>query len=152
MKIVFRLFTANYILAVLILPYISLAQTSSANLSGLNTNVGGFIENKGQVTDQFHHANSSVKYLLQEAGMNIQLRNNGFSYDTYEILSDTKKLKSKIDFVKNDLSIDSTKYRFHRVDIEFTGSNFSPVIHTSGKSAAYTLFYGPGHDCKNRQS
>ena len=146
MKIVFRLFTANYILAVLILPYISLAQTSSANLSGLNTNVGGFIENKGQVTDQFHHANSSVKYLLQEAGMNVQLKSNGFSYDTYEILSDVKQSKSKINFLKNDFPKDSTKYRFHRVDIDFPGSNISPLISTSGKSAAYTLFYGPGRN------
>jgi len=43
-----------------------------------------FIENKGQITDQYGHPNGSVRFLLPGLnGMNVQLRSNGFSYDTY---------------------------------------------------------------------
>lgn len=57
---------------------------AAAFLPALKT---GFTENKGQVYDQFHKSNKDVKYILHAAGMNIQLRKNSFSYDTYEMPS-----------------------------------------------------------------
>ena len=46
----------------------------------------GFIENKGQIVDQNGRKNNAVKYLLNTNGLNVQLRQNGFSYDVYETI------------------------------------------------------------------
>src|ERR1017187_1996669 len=43
----------------------------------------GFTENKGQIVDQDYKPNPAVKYLLCSPGFNVQLRQSGFSYDTY---------------------------------------------------------------------
>src|SRR5690606_30946026 len=63
----------------------------------------GFIENKGQIVDQQNNANPQVLYLLNNEGMNVQLRKTGFSYDSY--------------------TRDSLTYRFHRVDVELLNCN-----------------------------
>src|SRR5437867_2949784 len=70
----------------------------------ISTKSSGFIENAGQIIDQFGAKNKSVLYLLAGTGLNIQLHKSGFSYDTWK---------------KND----SLKCQFHRVDIEFIGCN-----------------------------
>ena len=44
-----------------------------------------FIENKGQIVDQNGKPNDNVLYLLNTSGLNVQLREDGFSYDIYEI-------------------------------------------------------------------
>ncbi len=44
----------------------------------------GFKENKGQIIDQNGKPNDAVKYLLNSAGLNVQIKTNGFSYDIYE--------------------------------------------------------------------
>ncbi|KAA0993385.1 DUF7948 domain-containing protein [Dyadobacter aurulentus] len=64
----------------------------------------GFVENKGQLVDQDGKANGRVKYLLQNGPLHVQLRQNGFSYDTYV----RKGVGSR---------------KFHRVDIELVGAN-----------------------------
>jgi hypothetical protein len=52
----------------------------------------GFIENKGQISDQFDKPNPEVKFLLSIGnGMNVQLKKNSFSYDTYKIEFKEKK-------------------------------------------------------------
>ncbi|MCU0319156.1 MAG: hypothetical protein MUE88_03660, partial [Flavobacteriales bacterium] len=48
-------------------------------------NSEGFTANKGQVHDQFGRPNQAVLYLSTGPGMNVQLRKNGFSYDTYSV-------------------------------------------------------------------
>ncbi|SDE43597.1 Por secretion system C-terminal sorting domain-containing protein [Dyadobacter soli] len=64
----------------------------------------GFVENKGQLVDQNGNANSQVKYLLQSGPLHVQLRQNGFSYDTY-------------------VRKGAGTRKFHRVDIELVGAN-----------------------------
>ena len=51
----------------------------------------GFKENKGQIIDQNGKPNNAVKFLLNTNGLNVQLKQNGFSYDIYE----TKKIPVK---------------------------------------------------------
>jgi hypothetical protein len=45
----------------------------------------GYIENKGQIGDQYGKPNQDVRFLILRAGLNIQLRSNGFSYDCYTV-------------------------------------------------------------------
>src|SRR5260221_9255303 len=94
----------------------------------------GFVENKGQITDQFKRKNAAVKFLLSlPGGLNIQLRNNGYSYDTYR-----KTDSSGINKAAN--------YSFHRVDIEFVGANPAPQILTQDTLPFHYTYNTAGND------
>jgi hypothetical protein len=69
----------------------------------------GFIENRGQIKDQFKQPNKQVRYLLPMDGLNVQLRTGGFSYDTY------------VRDAAGNLNI-------HRVDIEIVNANRSTQL------------------------
>ena len=107
----------------------------------LNFDRIGFIENNGQVEDQFHNTNSTVKYMLRLKGMNVQLKNNSFSYDTYDVLNGKPNEVEKSLLNDNKIKKDSTFYKFHRVDIQFPGANVTPKITAEGKSSTYTTYY-----------
>src|ERR1700741_5403760 len=79
----------------------------------------GFVENKGQILDQNKNSNSNVKFLLSQAGLNVQLTKTGFSYDTYKENS------------------------FHRIDIEFVNGNKSPKIIAMQELPGYINYYLP---------
>jgi len=105
----------------------------------------GFIENNGQLMNQFQQKNNGVKYLLNYYGMNIQLKKNSFSYDTYEIL-DGPAAAPKHDLINRKLKKpDSTIYHFHRIDIEFAGANPNPQIIPEEKSIYYSTYYTSGN-------
>ena len=129
-----------YFLSILIIPFVALSQQ--------NTKSTGFIENKGQIVDQKGNQNNTVKYLLNTNGLNIQLRNNGFSYDVYE----TKKHPIKKRGKKSNLSNFplekhtnepeySLEYIFHRVDIDFKNSNPNVALVSEEKSKDYDNYY-----------
>jgi hypothetical protein len=91
----------------------------------------GFIENKGQIVDEYGRTNSKVLYILNTNGLNVQLRKGGFSYDVYEPeLNAHSKLTS-----------DSIKYNFHRIDIDFLNSNPNAILKAEVKSADYDHYY-----------
>jgi len=105
----------------------------------------GFIENKGQLHDQFQKKNSEVRYLLHANGMNVQLKSNSFSYDTYKILH-SSPITSRHDLTNDRVKkTDSTIYNFHRVDIRFIGANPSPEIIAEDQSKNYFVYYSPGN-------
>lgn len=89
----------------------------------------GFIENKGQLTDLNGNSNTGIRYLLTMPGLNVQLRQNGFSYDTYaEHQQEGKQVR-----------------KFHRVDIDLVGINKHPHIVTAGRQQeVQTVVNGQG--------
>ncbi|RVT77407.1 T9SS type B sorting domain-containing protein [Flavobacterium sufflavum] len=113
----------------------------------------GFKENKGQIIDQNGNPNNSVKYLLNTNGLNVQLKQNGFSYDIYE----TKKIPIKQRIEENNTFSSITKndkktadytleYVFHRIDIDFVNSNPNAELISSEKSQDYDNYYNiPNH-------
>lgn len=103
-----------------------------------NTQISyGFIENKGQLRDQHGRNNNAVKYMLRNGSMNIQLKQNSFSYDTWRPVSGGVQMKvadpSKINFRKPE----RTAYHFERVDIQLVGANPLSEIVAEGKSPVY---------------
>lgn len=76
----------------------------------------GFIENKGQILDQYLKVNSDVKFLMHGYGYNLHLRKNGISYETISPLKN---------HVRNGLH---RPFKFSRVDVEFIGANKNPDI------------------------
>ena len=102
----------------------------------------GFIENKGQIIDQHNKPNPDVRYLLNMPGMNVQLKSNGFSYDAY-IIKTQKKAKHPSNFSGHLLDEDSFEMSsvFHRIDIEFIGSNASPELLAENPGDDYLNYY-----------
>ena len=123
---------------------VSYSKSYTENING-NTRQG-FIENKGQIIDQNNNLNPDVKYLFNSNGLNIQLKANGFSYDTYTIeknpLSKTNAINPLAD--KFQIPEEDLIYHFHRVDIEFIGSNINPQIITEQPSTYYYNYYTTG--------
>lgn len=104
-----------------------------------------FTENIGQIVDQDGKENKAVKYLFHSNGLNVQIKNEGFSYDVYEIqkIKKKKSKQKKNEFAavdKNKPEFD-LKYQFHRVDIDFVGANQAPQIVAEGKSEDYDNYY-----------
>jgi hypothetical protein len=62
------------------LALISLAK-SPTNPTFKTASASAFIENKGQIIDQNNKSNSSVLYLQNTPGFNVQLRRRGFFFD-----------------------------------------------------------------------
>lgn len=106
-----------------------------------------FYENKGQIVDQNGKANPDVKYLFHSAGLNVQLRTSGFSYDVYETKKTTNPNSSK--FRKEKAIESKTIYEdeflyenhYHRIDIELVNSNRNAILITEGKSKDYDNYY-----------
>lgn len=105
----------------------------------------GFIENKGQVHDQYNKPNNDVLYLLNTTGLNVQIKQTGFAYDTYVI---EKKAKQVDQLMTTDKSESLTKqdnfdytYKFHRIDIDLIGANPDAQIVAQQPLAGYTNYY-----------
>ena len=106
----------------------------------------GFIENKGQIHDQNFKANTAVKYLLSVPGMNIQLKQNSFSYDTYlveqkntETIRETDLAKLKRPAVENLQLVDALAYA------DVADGDFELVADAEGHAAfGRTVEFGEG--------
>lgn len=109
----------------------------------------GFIENKGQIVDQKGKPNDAVKYLLNTNGLNVQLRQNGFSYDVYETKKHPLSKKDKARLYSSSLEKGDTlknpnyklEYIYHRVDIDFENCNCNAELISEEKSKDYDNYY-----------
>jgi gliding motility-associated-like protein len=102
------------------------------------TNDYFFYENKGQIMDQDGKANPNVKYLFHSAGLNVQLRSNGFSYDVYQV---EKVSKNKTMKEGSSQESENFKYKYQRVDIDLINSNPNSEIISEDKSPDFENFY-----------
>ena len=114
-----------------------------------NNSKAFFYENKGQVVDQKGKENSKVKYLFNSPGLNVQLKNEGFSYDVYEVKRTLKKEKKQkkdaVSFKEQNLPEYDHNYQYHRIDIDFVNGNTHPEIIAKEQSADYDNYYNiPG--------
>src|SRR5690606_6201936 len=92
----------------LLYPFITLLFLASslhaADTPDLKLKPSGFVENCGQIMNQYNLENKDVNFIWATGkGLNVQLRNSGISFDTYH---------------KNGEQVS-----FHRLDMEFVGMN-----------------------------
>jgi len=108
--------------------------------------VKGFVENKGQILNQNNQLNSEIKFLLNGNELNVLLKKNSFSYDTYKV----KKIEKDSDLLNeiDDYEMDYYKsdsyefiYTFNRIDIEFLNANPNPEIIAENIQPSYQNFY-----------
>ncbi len=100
----------------------------------------GFIENRGQVCDQYGNRRTDLKYLFCGDGIKVQLKENSFSY---EVLGDAS-CASRSDL--NPESSQESEYRttFNRVDVELVGANPFPLAEAFDASPYYYNYVTPG--------
>jgi uncharacterized delta-60 repeat protein len=123
---------------------LSLASQTTASAQPTPRADRAYIENRGQIGDQHGKPNHDVRFLITRPGLNIQLRNNGFSYDSYvvercELPADsTERMLSDR---SRDRPAEDIAYHFHRVDIDLVGANPKPMITATGASQDYLNYY-----------
>jgi hypothetical protein len=101
-----------------------------------------YMENKGQFTDQNGKQVKDLKYYIQRPGLNIQLLNNSFSYESYHKISSTLLERPSLD-VTADKMQESDMISTHRVDIELVGCKDNPKILAEKMSIDYLNCYKP---------
>gem|GEM_PF-938224 len=107
-----------------------------------------FVENKGQIVDQYGKLNDDVLYLLNTSGLNVHLRKDGFSYDTYEIKQKENCKEDSIALTKGQRNFKQkscSEYVFHRVDFTFMNSNPNTKIELKNPSREYYNYYNIPH-------
>ena len=116
---------------------------SQNNTEPIKSPIGsfGFIENKGQIHDQHNQFNNDVKFLLSNAGFNVQLRTNGFSYDTYIVENNTRRSSIEDRHANKVKTPSPTKIKFHRVDIILLNANPAYKIIAEEKSNDYLIYF-----------
>ncbi|MEP7128050.1 MAG: hypothetical protein ABI729_04240, partial [Chitinophagales bacterium] len=101
----------------------------------------GFVENKGQVIDQRGNANGNVRFIFADKYFNLQLKEDGFSYELFEEklpqnLSESG-LKSGLPNESDDFEREEGKLQSHRIDVKVVGANLNAQI--SGESPTGTV-------------
>lgn len=116
----------------LILGYVPLqAQSNFVELQSF-----GFIENNGQLHDQYGQPADHVHFLWASArGLNVQLRESGLSYDTYHSVK-----PQDIPFYLNP-SPSAKKFKFQRIDLDLVGANKNSSITAANPAADKINFY-----------
>lgn len=109
------------------------------SMSGQTMQPYGFIENRGQIHAQDGSTAPAQFVYTAQGGLNVQIHAWGLSYDAYQVLRDTTIIDPK---TKEERKL-VRSYGFHRVDIDFPGSN--PQVQAQALSAAsdYLMYY-PG--------
>ncbi|MBT7995649.1 MAG: hypothetical protein HN691_12300, partial [Bacteroidetes bacterium] len=128
----------TYCLLFILFGPLHLIGQQAAKSNSVRNLYAGFIENKGQIYDQNFEPNPAVKYLLSLGnGLNVQLKANSFSYDTYIVEAEEKAeassfaeasdgKKDEMEMLRHPIdSIDNYEiiYHFHRIDIELINAN-----------------------------
>jgi hypothetical protein len=75
-----------------------------------------FIENKGQVLDQYGKENSEVLFIHHQNGLKVILRRSGFSYEYYQSNIENSVLNK---IVNDEYQNPSVEFLTHRIDFEF---------------------------------
>jgi gliding motility-associated-like protein len=104
----------------------SFSQKNGAHLSF------GFIQNKGQVIDQNNKKNERVKYLFPTGkGMNVQLKQDGFSYDFYRLNKSSGKTEKNVSG-KRQVIIPNDQISLSRIDVIFLNCNPDAELESGG--------------------
>ncbi|MDP1725655.1 MAG: SBBP repeat-containing protein [Bacteroidota bacterium] len=122
-----------------------LTSTASNPIAGVGQL--GFIENKGQILNQNKQLNKEVLYLYNGFGIQVLLKQNGFSYEL--IKTETSQANAVVQqnqkLTDMDIEVPAPATLFiHRVDISFVGSKQSGAIIAYEPAADFVNYYRPG--------
>ncbi len=126
MNLILRHFSFLFISALTLIPFQIIAGNNF-----------GFIENQGQILNQFRQPNSEVIYLYNQGNFQVQLKRNGFSYQL-------NKLNGKPNTNLNPKSINkdnNPEFSSHRIDFIFEMASKDFLILPSLPNSSHLNFY-----------
>lgn len=105
----------------------------------------GFVENQGQVVDQYQKATTEVEYIYSNGLFNLQLKKNGFSYELFQLAEkhNGKRSAKKFEYDPyRQTGDEENEFEFHssRVDVNFMGAS-APVLLPSDATGAVLNYY-----------
>lgn len=101
-----------------------------------------FMENRGQVRDQFGAPNPAVRYLLETPNNTVTLRHGGFSYDTYTVeREDGPSGETPYPATKRANVPLAITLHYHRVDVELVGSDPAAWMEPQRAEGSLANFY-----------
>ncbi len=102
----------------------------------------GYMENRGQMMDQNGQPNHAVRYLLHRPGLNLQLRDDGFSYDVYALEREALPASDPEAPFDRNAERGLSTYLLHRIDVRWNGTA-ATRIEAEGPSTEHLGFVGP---------
>jgi hypothetical protein len=121
--------------------------------SKLNTNAVLFIENKGQIKDQYKNPRTDIDFVLHGNGLNIFISAGHISYQfikSNNSKESAQKLKeyndSKFTFTKAYTSLSNQSYTLYRLDMELSGANINSAPQTGTPLVSKFNYYLSGSD------
>ncbi|MCY7409226.1 MAG: SBBP repeat-containing protein, partial [Chitinophagales bacterium] len=100
-----------------------------------------FIENKGQITDQFGNKNSEVQFLYHNGIFNLELKKDGFSYEIFEVQHSSTNFSEAGNNSFGNEEHPDLKVTANRIDVQFEGCNTNATIEATEKIDGYYNFY-----------
>ncbi|MEO5673595.1 MAG: SBBP repeat-containing protein [Chitinophagales bacterium] len=129
------LFCAFLILFVIKIPH-------AQQLNSFTISDKGFIKNEGQILDEKGRKNKEVKFLYAGKKFNIQLRQNGFSYEAFqEVRTNSIHNESGTTALTEGYIEGITRIISNRVDVNFKGANAHPALIAEDPSEALFNYY-----------
>jgi gliding motility-associated-like protein len=114
---------------VCLIPLVAYDQSDLITVGSASAKLPAFIENKGQILDQDQRPAQDLLYLLPLGnGLNVQLKRNSFSYDTYQSQASRETAHELL---------------FHRLDISFPGARPCPEVRATLQSPEKLHFTHP---------
>jgi hypothetical protein len=130
----------NRILILLLFLLFSLC-SYSANPKGSN----GFIENKGQLVDQYALPNPDVLFLYSGNGIRIQLRRSGYSYELFGLNGPMASASATCP-AETAAKLQGTFFQNYRVDVDFAGADGNPEVIREQQAPEYLNYYLDGEE------
>jgi hypothetical protein len=110
-----------------------------------------FIENKGQIKDQYKNARTDIDFVLHGNGLNIFISAGRISYQFIKGNASkdvARKLKeyndSKFTFTGAYTNISDQAYKLYRLDMELSGANFNSTPGVGTPNTSQFNYYLPG--------
>ncbi len=126
--------------------YIAQAQLVPQRNYGFESQINGFVENKGQIRDQHDRTNDDVCFLYSAGLFNLQLQKNGFSYEVFELIPDKYRLNESgeqrmVTGRQFDRMEDYKQLRSQRIDVKVVGAAASVQIVGKDTTGAMLNYY-----------
>src|SRR6218665_1177815 len=105
----------------------------------------GFIENKGQLVDQYSQPNPDVLFLYSGKGIRVQLRRSGYSYELFGLSGPLASASASCP-AQNAARLQGISIQNYRVDVDFAGANANPEVIAEQQAPEYLNYYLNGKE------
>jgi hypothetical protein len=134
------------VLAIGLLPSVCAAKGEPAATAQSQQSRGlFFMENKGQITDQYYKARPDIDFSLPGRGFNMFVGDGQMHYQFIKVENqaelEAQYAAGKKDPLARDKADVTEKLNIYRVDVELLGANKNAVAVSEGRQAYYETYY-----------